>query len=163
MNRDPVLLSVARCIHLASCLAGEDTHPCAVIVSSQRDYATLAHPTSHQLPEPWVGHLDVAPILFLSSNPSIDPDEDFPTYGWTDDQVTDFSTNGFESGAIRDATHHRRSDGSFGRSHYWSEIKNRASEILGRPAVPGRDYALTEVVHCKPRSSSEWLQPSPPA
>ena len=31
---------------------------------------------------------------------------------------------------------------------YLAAIKTRASELLGRPAVPGVDYVNSEVVHC---------------
>lgn len=34
---------------------------------------------------------------------------------------------------------------------FWASVRARAEEILGRPPVPGMDYALTEVVHCGSR------------
>jgi hypothetical protein len=37
----------------------------------------------------------------------------------------------------------------------WSGIKKRAEELIPhRPVVPGIDYALTEVVHCKSRKET---------
>ena len=32
---------------------------------------------------------------------------------------------------------------------YWAAVRRRAGELLGREAVPGVDYAMSEVVHCK--------------
>src|ERR1035437_3115128 len=32
---------------------------------------------------------------------------------------------------------------------FWAGVRNRASEIYGRPATPVDDYVMTEVVHCK--------------
>jgi hypothetical protein len=41
-------------------------------------------------------------------------------------------------------------NGSYGKVvQYWSCIRNRAAELLGREAVPGVDYTLSEIVHCK--------------
>jgi hypothetical protein len=58
----------------------------------------------------------------------------------------------FEDGpwiGIHDGTHFRSADGRLGRYvAYWGSCKARASELFGRPAVVGVDYALTEVVHC---------------
>jgi hypothetical protein len=47
-------------------------HPCSTIVRSQRSENYQAH----QLPEPWSGQLDQAPILFISSNPSLSGKKD---------------------------------------------------------------------------------------
>jgi uracil-DNA glycosylase len=33
-------------------------------------------------------------------------------------------------------------------THYWIWARRMARDLLGRTPVPGRDYALTEVVHC---------------
>jgi hypothetical protein len=61
-------LEIARCPVIAECLAHPSSgHPCSRVVGWQR----------RQLPQrytadPWVGHLAVAPILFVSSNTSAD-------------------------------------------------------------------------------------------
>jgi hypothetical protein len=44
---------------------------------------------------------------------------------------------------MRDGTHWPRG------TAFWQAVRARASEILERGALPGDDYALTEVVHCK--------------
>jgi hypothetical protein len=36
-----------------------------------------------------------------------------------------------------------------GRMHFWALVRSRAAELLGRAAVPGDDYSITEVVYCK--------------
>ena len=36
-----------------------------------------------------------------------------------------------------------------GRVRFWAAVRARASELLGRLAIPGFDYAITEIVHCK--------------
>lgn len=32
---------------------------------------------------------------------------------------------------------------------YWQAVKEIAEDVFGGPVRPGRDYALTEIVHCK--------------
>lgn len=50
--------------------------PCCKIIESQ-NYSK----SEFQIPEPWSGHIDKAPLLFLGSNPSIDADEKYPKFG----------------------------------------------------------------------------------
>ena len=71
------LLEVARCKLVEKCLKGPPAnHPCATIVLEQwlgvdEKERRRSWRAAHQLPEPWDGHLERAPILFVSSNPSI--------------------------------------------------------------------------------------------
>ena len=37
----------------------------------------------------------------------------------------------------------------YNRIRFWTGARGLASEILGRPAKQGKDFALTELVHCK--------------
>lgn len=50
-------------------------------------------------------------------------------------------------------------DGTHGGSRswvrYWAACRARATELLGRPAVPGVDFAISEVVHCKSKREAE--------
>ncbi len=62
-----LLLRIARCPIVDRCLNGDTTHPCSTIVRSQ---GTDSLDDFHA-PEPWSGRLSIAPIWFLSSNPSI--------------------------------------------------------------------------------------------
>jgi len=58
-------------------------HPCHKIVNTQpRD--------NFQLPEPWNGNIVDAPILFISSNPSFDDNEYYPTTEWKKEVIEDF-------------------------------------------------------------------------
>ena len=109
------------------------------------------------MPEPWSGHLDRARILFLSSNPSSGgPDEPFVagdlTASASDESILDTFDSAFDEGpwiGITNGTHLRAADGTPGKFvPFWASCKSRASELLGRDADPGVDYALTEVVHC---------------
>lgn len=94
-----------------------------------------------------------APILFVSSNPSISQSEQYPNWGWTDEEIIDFFDNRFGGGRkpwVTDGARSLRLDGTHsGSVAFWAGVRNRASDLLGRTAVPGRDYALVEVVRCK--------------
>lgn len=145
-----ILLDIARCPNFRMCLSAPDPdHPCNKIVLSQGFEAL----NEYQLPEPWSGHLDRAPILFLGSNPAIGRTEEYPRWDWPDSLIQDFYANRFGGGLkpwteqghclLQDGTHKKRG------VRYWAAIQRRAAELLGRPAEPGHDYATSEVVHCK--------------
>lgn len=148
-----LLLEIAHCEHVASCLDGSvPNHPCAKIVGLQQE--TLGE---RQVPEPWSGDLASARILFLGSNPGISYVEDYPQWSWADDRVVDFFARRFGGGRrewVRSGLYIRLRDGTFSRDwvRYWAAVHRRAEELLDRGrAVPGHDYALSEVVHCKSR------------
>lgn len=134
-----LLLQIARCPNLG-------LGSCANIAAVQDGFA------ERQVPEPWNGDLAHAPILFVSSNPSISEVEDYPTDRWNDDAVVEF----FESRYGRwmaDGTKGLRKDGTRGKANpFLSSIKKTADRLLERPPVPGIDYAVTEVVHCKSKA-----------
>ena len=90
-NLQQLLDQIAHCPIAAACLAGDHGHPCYPIVASQ-----AAAAGSFQVPEPWSGHLESAPILFLSSNPSLGTDELYPTASWPAARVADFFVARFE-------------------------------------------------------------------
>ena len=152
-----LLREISRCPIVAHCLGHPGTdHPCAEIVRSQGADSTA----DHQVPEPWSGHLDRAPILFLSSNPSISDEEDYPRAEWTNPEIADFFDNRFGGGRrpwIKDGVYGLDRHGRHGRrgTQFWIAVRSRAAELTGRPTaavVPGEDYALSEVVHCKSRA-----------
>ncbi|MCH7745362.1 MAG: hypothetical protein IIC84_04730, partial [Chloroflexi bacterium] len=105
------------------------------------------------MPEPYMGNLRGAPILFLGSNPSIGYDHEYPSAVAKDDEIDDFFTNHFEGGQkewTQEGSYVNRLDGNRAWVPYWAEVKKRAMELLERDDVrPGVDYALSEVVHCK--------------
>lgn len=43
-----------------------------------------------------------------------------------------------------------RTDGTYSHAtQFWAAVRQRAIELLQRDMIPGFDYALTEIVHCK--------------
>lgn len=144
-----LLLEIAHCPVVGHCLSDDGTgHPCSRIVRSQSVTAL----SEFQVPEPWCGQIDCAPIMFLSSNPSISYSEEYPRSDWPEDHIVDFFANLFSDGRKAWVVDGRclNWDGSYGgKTYFWSAVKRRAEELLEREAVPGRDYVLSEVVHCK--------------
>jgi uracil-DNA glycosylase len=148
------LLEITRCCVIEGCLTDSDEHcgGCRRIVECQKA-PRLSH---FHLPEPWNGRLTTALILFVSSNPSLNQDELFPTWNWSDLDTIDFFEERFtsERGWVRNGRTLLR-DGTFyskKRVRFWSAMQNRASELLstsGSPARPGIDFAITEAVRCK--------------
>lgn len=167
-----LLAAITRCPIAERCLDGEAL-PCSEIVKSQG----ITEKAKFQVPEPWSGHIASAPILFLSSNPRIDPRELYPLRDWPAERTEDFFENRFEQrlGAWVNAQMHSTLAGDppqYADRHvvFWSAARMRASELLGRPALAGDDYVMSEVVHCKSRSEqgvnsalgecvNQWLRP----
>jgi hypothetical protein len=144
---------IAQCPIVTAIRSGayDSTHPCHTIVRSQRG-------SLFQIPEPWSGRLDVAPILFISSNPSIDDFEKYPDQSWNPDQAKSFFHDRFSANApwVRDGLYTLQRDSSYSLKwvRFWASARSRTSEILGKNKCeikPGLDFALTEVVHCKSR------------
>jgi len=148
-------LEIAHCPVIAAVLKGAPS-PCREVIAFQN------RPASERwVAEPWSGHLERAPIVFLSSNPSSgDPNEPLAPADLTessdDEAILHAFEDAFDEGpwnGIHDGTHLRSTDGHVGKYvAYWGSCKARASELFGRLAMPGRDYALTEVVHCGSQS-----------
>ena len=150
------------------------SHPCHKVVSEQNGIIDIE--LNRQRPEPWVGSLSTAKLLFLSSNPSISEDlgntrEDFPTYGWTDKQAANFFVDRFnpDINPVHATFNHefepdfltRSIDGEYRNGlnnpkksqPTWKQTNARAREILGETAHPHFDYAITEIVHCKSKEA----------
>lgn len=148
-----LLDEIVNCPQMDLCRRGEATS-CSEIVSTQRSG------TKHQPPEPWSGLIESAAILFLSSNPSIDDKgitEVYPADDWTPEMVRDSFSFRFGGGSggfrpIQDGVRPPLKGGGYGRPvAFWRAVKKHADDILGYKSVPGVDYALSEVVHCKSR------------
>ena len=122
--------------------------PCHKVVSAQTGVL-------FQVPEPWSGQIDIARLLFISSNPSIDEQEDYPNGSWESHRTGDFFQSRFipASGWVKDGLYPRQRDGSWSENwvRFWASARGRSREILQRKADPGIDFALTEIVHCKSR------------
>jgi hypothetical protein len=149
-------LSVARCRDVELARA-DPAHPCSTIVSQQSP-----DPASWQVPEGWAGALSTGRIVFVSSNPSISEAGDhqsgthverYPRGDWPDEEIADFVMHRFDSdrGWATADGRFLREDGTYSPKPvaFWSGVRKRASELLERTADPGRDYVMTEVVHCK--------------
>jgi hypothetical protein len=131
----------------------QSNNPCSKIISIQHCLSL----SDFQVPEPWSGDLEHAPILFLSSNPSFDEVEDFPRWSWPDEWIEDFFINRFGGGRkewIENGIRRVTPDGSRIVVSFWAAVRQRAIELLGNEVHPGKDYALTEVVHCSSRSEA---------
>lgn len=119
-----------------------------------------------QLPEPWSGDIERCRILFIGNHPPVDEWGKCPTAGvwgkssssvWGDDEVVDFFAKRFQKFARRDPAGGRweimdeagamRYCGY--RSPTWELCYNGARVLLGGKVIPGVDYAVTDIAHCK--------------
>lgn len=126
-----LLLEIARCDEIEKVLRKDI--PCAKIIKSQSNYKTAYF----QVPEPWSGPLNKAPILFIGSNPSISKNSKCPTRNDNDKYIYDFFTK-------------RLIDKNSNR--YWCAVSGMVEELLPKKKIQqdkNKYYALTEVVHCK--------------
>ena len=108
------------------------------------------------VPEPWVGHLTEAPLLFVSSNPgggrdpSDDPED--PSSASSDEILLACQDKAFDEDqrpGITDGAYLVNRHGVPGKwVPYWGWARRRAEELLLRSVFAGHDYALSEVVHC---------------
>jgi uracil-DNA glycosylase len=172
-------IAVSRCPEVS--VAWDDkSHPCHQVVSCQRDTG-LAH---FQRPEPWMGGLATARVLFIASNPSISDDpsdmrEAYPSMTTSDQDAAEFFVRRFDpehepvfatfnhpsepnfltlslDGQYRNGVKRPKSP-----QPTWSAIHNRAVELLGADIHPYRDWALTEIVHCKSRNEIGVVKAAP--
>jgi hypothetical protein len=153
---EDLLISVARCPEIMKA-AINFRHPCHKVVCFQK-HVSFRH---FQLPEPWNGHIEKAPLLFISSNPGYAELERVPTrdeFSWTDDRVSDFFINRFGGGKEEWVVNGKRAlqaDGTHaGGNVFWPRTRLIAADLLENPAaILGEDFAITEVVHCKSREA----------
>jgi hypothetical protein len=135
-------------------------HPCRDVVRSQDAVGPGA---SFQVPEPWAGHIDRAPLLFMSSNPSISRLEPYPEWDaeWDADRTAQFFIERFGPGPTqaKNGVYYALKEPGRGNSQhsarpvpFWNICKRNAEWLYDRRVTPGADYAMTEVVHCKSRS-----------
>jgi len=163
-------LEIAKCSDVCNSLT-EINHPCNPVVTWQAGKfspkITEVAGSNLQRPEPWTGDLTQAKMIFLSSNPSFDASENYPTWNeelWNDEAVSQFGAKRFVSdfkrnfGAmdspdseIRDRTIGR--DGTLSKEvAHWRWVRQFAAFALGKPVGETSaisDYVMTELVHCK--------------
>ena len=150
---EPVFRTISRCANVTACLDEPDApHPCRSIVQYQARGGGDTY-GKFQVPEPWVGQIDVAPILFVSSNPSIGKD-DHSCGSTPDSTIWESHHLAFGGGSrpyiIDGVWTTNEAVEKLKRVRYWSWVRKRAQELIpDRSVIPGIDYALTEIVHCK--------------
>jgi uracil-DNA glycosylase len=154
-----LLRTIAHCPNIQRCYdTGQGA--CCSIIKLQSSYP--ATKKEHQVPEPWSGNIEHAPILFIGPNPHGDgasPDKKqpaFPLWGWEDEEIEEFFTQRYNQDKdkpwILGGTRYLLQDGktySTQEVTYWVAARGLAQEALGRDIQDGEDYALTEVVHCQ--------------
>jgi uracil-DNA glycosylase len=146
-----LLLKIARCDNFYVYKNENQIH------SGCREILRCQTTVNRQLPVPWVGDIEKAPIIFISSNPALKDNEYVALDSWTDKQVIDIHVNAFEPNK------HWTKDGNKIRKYpltpedylnvpFWTYIWKTTGEILGidvKKVIPGRSSALSEIVHCK--------------
>lgn len=143
-------IQIARCANIEVARSNL-SHPCSRVVNVP-DHGDERK--AWQVPEPWRGDIENAPLLFVSSNPSINPLDDAPWSSASDAEIADYYT---AASIGRDFPYSRLGSGE--RSPrpvmFWSSIHALARELFECSDVrSGVDYALTEIVHCKSRSEA---------
>lgn len=142
-----LITQIARCCEVEKAKTDDD-HPCRKIVEYQSKELGI---TDFQLPEPWNGNIDTAEILFISSNPSINKDEHYPTDNWCNNDITDFFTARFEN-------MHKSKYSRYWHSIFkwagWILLNKQSDEKLSETELASirSKIAVTEVVHCKSKS-----------
>jgi hypothetical protein len=164
---------------IASCPAVQDAltnknHPCHKVVHEQTKLIDIE--IKRQRPEPWMGGLAKANLLFVSSNPSINEDpyplgEVFPTYEWSDQDSAEFFVKRCDPEEKDVKVTFKKPgqpdfltlcyDGEYrsGVSNpkrpqpTWKNTHDRAVELIGSKAHPHHNYAITEIVHCKSKDA----------
>jgi hypothetical protein len=164
-------LEIASCNEVSSALIDKN-HPCNGVVTWQSKQwiptiTTIAESPMHR-PEAWTGDITKAPIIFLSSNPSFNSEENYPnwqTSKWSAESIIDFALNRFskmqlrqygatEYGSLKNFDRTVEKDGSLSKNRvrYWSWVRQLVSHILEKPESEVSaisDYVMTEIVHCK--------------
>ena len=163
-------LAISSCSDVCTAISDKN-HPCHKVVDWQADkhgtQITEVLGSKLHRPEPWTGDLESAKILFLSSNPSFNPVENYPNWNsnqWTDDEISSFGAERFSISEERkfgatDSRIKTKQDRTIGFSgersskvHHWTWVRRYAAFVLGKEisnVSAISDYVMTELVHCK--------------
>jgi hypothetical protein len=166
-------LEISSCGEVSNALKDRD-HPCHEVVKWQADQwePPILQIQSSKLhrPEAWTGDIVNAPILFLSSNPSFDLNENYPNWDleeWEAEKVAEFAVNRFTPNIKRGygasdklATHQidRTIDKQgqlLNKVTYWNWARSMVAYLHGKElseVSAHSDYSMTEIVHCKSKS-----------
>jgi hypothetical protein len=150
---EKLLEEITTCENIKKTLNGNfdsDCKNCEKIIKSQK----CDNIENFQLPEPWNGDLENCKILFISSNPSFNQDENYPLGDWDKSVVSDFFINRFTSKKkwVKNELYTLQSNDVYSENwvRFWAAVRSIARVILDtRSTTAGKDYALTEIVHCK--------------
>jgi hypothetical protein len=166
-------LDIASCREVSLAL-NDSSHPCHKVVDWQaKQWGTpllqIENSRMHR-PEAWTGDIVNAPILFLSSNPSFDSEENYPNWDlgeWPIEKIEKFSTRRFTSQIERgygasDGLPMKQIDRTIGKNGellhkvtYWNWARNMVAYISGKEITEisaHSNYAMTEIVHCKSKN-----------
>ena len=183
---EQLALSIATCAEIKTA-CNDKNHPCNLVVMSQEKSGT-----SRQSPEPWVGNLEKAPLIFISSNPSISTatseGELFPKVnfdsaeadqdGWTPVEIVDFHTKRFDQNRqkpyvrVDPMVQYLCNDGNYrGRDgagpgqqsqKFWRDAIKVSSFIFKKEIDISSDICFTEVVHCKSKTEANFVESAMP-
>jgi len=153
MDKNELFQKIINCENVkAHYLNIDKCNPCSEIIKTQK----CKEIENYQLPEPWSGDVENAPILFISSNPSISKKEFYPDHTWDPHKIQEFFYNRFGNDErkswvyeLKVLNKNNKRERKYVR--YWASIKKRAAELLDKDPIPGQHYCLTEIVHCKSR------------
>lgn len=163
-------LDIGSCSEVSKALK-DASHPCHDVVNWQADQwqpqiLEIENSRMHR-PEAWTGDIVNAPILFLSSNPSFDSKENYPSWNleeWPYEKVEDFSVNRFTSEIKRgygasDGLSAKNNDRTIAKNgelllkvRYWHWARSMVAYLTDKDiseVSAESDYAMTEIVHCK--------------
>jgi len=143
-----LLNDIAFCENVRKVLVENLSSPCEKIIKSQNcDYSNF------QLPEPWSGDIENCCLLFISSNPAISKEEDYPNSNWSKETIEDFFNNRFsEKTEWTKNLKTRLKGGGYTKEmgKFWPAVRSNAKKLFdSEKIVFGEDYAITEIVHCK--------------
>ena len=132
----------------------DENHPCHKIVAYQKEELGV---DDFQLPEPWNGDIDNAEVLFISSNPSIDKDEDYPTDSRQKERIANFFTDRFKTMPKENYSNYWQ---NIFKWSGWLLLDKQSEEKLSDDelATVQSKIAITEIVHCK--SKTDKIIPS---
>lgn len=144
-----LLKEIIYCENIQKVLNEKSEVSCKKIIDSQQ-----CDLKDFQLPEPWNGDLKNCKILFISSNPSINRAEKYPLGNWNFEDISDFFINRFSYDRkwVKNELYPLQFDVTYSNDwvRFWGAVRNIARVLLETKCPkPGKDYAITEIVHCK--------------
>lgn len=158
------------CWDIINCGLTQFNHPstCANVLTSQG----AASKKDFHIPEPWNGDISSAKVLFVSINPGFTPHELYPRLGnpfWTSGpsfdtrKVEDFFEGRFDlvkpyvtyktCGHAFKIMMEYNSPKSLRGFCFWRYVFGMANVLIPN-ADPLKDFAITELVHCKSKNVS---------